>query len=61
MKWLYGRHTYGWSTEQLSYYISLMGGSRTIFLLFLLPSMYHGFSSFLTLTLYFSVYLSLQA
>ena len=38
MKYLYARHTYQWDTEQLSYYISTLGGFRAIFLLFLLPS-----------------------
>jgi len=37
MKYLYARHIYGWNAEQLSYYISFMGGSRAMFLLFLLP------------------------
>ncbi|PPQ75439.1 hypothetical protein CVT24_013023, partial [Panaeolus cyanescens] len=39
IKYLYAAHVYGWNAEQLSYYISAMGGSRAIFLLFLLPSL----------------------
>ncbi|KAF8806993.1 hypothetical protein BYT27DRAFT_7190702 [Phlegmacium glaucopus] len=38
IKYLYAQHTYEWGAEQLSYYISLMGGSRAMFLLFLLPT-----------------------
>jgi hypothetical protein len=37
MKYLYAGHVYAWGAEQLSYYISFLGGARAIFLLFLLP------------------------
>ncbi|KAF7327804.1 hypothetical protein MKEN_00360200 [Mycena kentingensis (nom. inval.)] len=37
IKYLYSGHVYGWGAEQLSYYISLLGTSRAVFLLFLLP------------------------
>ncbi|KAF8638311.1 hypothetical protein AX17_002331 [Amanita inopinata Kibby_2008] len=39
LKYLYAEHTYGWGAEQLSYYISFLGGARALYLLFLLPSM----------------------
>ena len=64
MKYLYARHIYGWNAEQLSYYISFMGGSRAMFLLFLLPSaLYHDCSSFYVLNcyVYSSAHLFLQA
>lgn len=38
MKYLYARSTYQWGAEKLSYYISMLGGIRAIYLLFLLPS-----------------------
>ncbi|KAJ7707662.1 major facilitator superfamily domain-containing protein [Mycena rosella] len=37
IKYLYAGHVYGWGAEQLSYYISLLGTSRALFLLFALP------------------------
>lgn len=37
LKYLYAVHIYGWGAEQLSYYISFMGGARAAFLLLLLP------------------------
>ncbi|KAG7451200.1 uncharacterized protein BT62DRAFT_406404 [Guyanagaster necrorhizus] len=37
LKYLYAVHVYGWGAEQLSYYISFMGGARATFLLLLLP------------------------
>ncbi|KAF7330890.1 MFS general substrate transporter [Mycena venus] len=37
IKYLYGSHIYSWDAEQLSYYISFMGGGRALFLLFVLP------------------------
>ena len=37
LKYLYAEHTYGWGAEQLSYYISFLGGARALFLLFVLP------------------------
>ncbi|KAJ7723459.1 major facilitator superfamily domain-containing protein [Mycena maculata] len=37
IKYLYGSHVYDWGPEQLSYYISAMGGGRALFLLFLFP------------------------
>ncbi|KAF8656267.1 hypothetical protein AX16_002703 [Volvariella volvacea WC 439] len=37
LKYLYAVHVYGWTAEQLSYYISFLGGARATFLLFLLP------------------------
>ena len=53
MKYLYARHSYGWGAEQLSYYISFMGGSRAMFLLFVLPSkLYHSYSCFFMLNSY---------
>ncbi|KAF9565265.1 MFS general substrate transporter [Agrocybe pediades] len=39
IKYLYAVHTYGWSAEQLGYYISFMGAGRAVWLLFLLPSL----------------------
>ncbi|KAL0954449.1 hypothetical protein HGRIS_003425 [Hohenbuehelia grisea] len=39
IKYLYATHIYGWSAEQLSYYISFLGGFRATFLLFILPFM----------------------
>ncbi|KAF7312240.1 hypothetical protein MIND_00237000 [Mycena indigotica] len=38
IKYLYAGHVYGWGAEQLSYYISLLGSTRAIYLLFILPS-----------------------
>ncbi|KAF8896306.1 major facilitator superfamily-domain-containing protein [Infundibulicybe gibba] len=38
LKYLYAEHVYGWGAEQLSYYISFIGGARAVFLLFLLPT-----------------------
>ncbi|PFH53010.1 hypothetical protein AMATHDRAFT_118707, partial [Amanita thiersii Skay4041] len=38
LKYLYAEHIYSWGAEQLSYYISFMGGARALYLLFLLPS-----------------------
>ncbi|KAK0204888.1 major facilitator superfamily domain-containing protein [Desarmillaria ectypa] len=37
LKYLYAVHVYGWGAEQLSYYISFLGGARAAFLLLLLP------------------------
>ncbi|KAJ7086686.1 major facilitator superfamily domain-containing protein [Mycena epipterygia] len=37
IKYLYGSHVYSWGPEQLSYYISFMGGGRALFLLFVFP------------------------
>ncbi|KAJ3500851.1 hypothetical protein NLJ89_g9607 [Agrocybe chaxingu] len=37
IKYLYATHTFDWGPEQLSYYISFMGGARAVFLLFILP------------------------
>ncbi|KAF7374855.1 hypothetical protein MSAN_00371500 [Mycena sanguinolenta] len=37
IKYLYAGHVYGWGPEQLSYYISLLGTTRAVFLLFALP------------------------
>ncbi|KAJ7265947.1 major facilitator superfamily domain-containing protein, partial [Mycena haematopus] len=37
IKYFYGTHIYSWGPEQLSYYISFMGGGRAVFLLFVLP------------------------
>ncbi|KAF7316815.1 hypothetical protein HMN09_00414600 [Mycena chlorophos] len=37
VKYLYGGHVYGWGAEQLSYYISLLGSSRAVYLLVVLP------------------------
>ncbi|RDB26264.1 putative membrane protein C14C4.07 [Hypsizygus marmoreus] len=37
VKYLYAEHVYGWGAEQLSYYISFIGGARAMFLLFLMP------------------------
>ncbi|KAJ7477275.1 major facilitator superfamily-domain-containing protein [Mycena galericulata] len=37
IKYLYGKHVYSWGPEQLSYYISFMGGGRALFLLFVFP------------------------
>ncbi|KAF8968180.1 hypothetical protein BDZ97DRAFT_1916391 [Flammula alnicola] len=39
IKYLYAVHTYGWGAEQLSYYISFMGGGRAVWLLFGLPTL----------------------
>jgi len=38
LKYLYAGHVYAWGPEQLSYYISFLGGASAIFLLFILPS-----------------------
>ncbi|KAJ7929072.1 major facilitator superfamily domain-containing protein [Mycena leptocephala] len=37
IKYLYAGHVYSWGPEQLSYYISFMGGGRALFLLFVFP------------------------
>ena len=37
LKYLYAAHTYGWGPDELSYYVSFMGGSRALFLLLILP------------------------
>ncbi|KAI0648814.1 MFS general substrate transporter [Trametes meyenii] len=37
LKYLYAEHVYAWGAEQLSYYISLMGFSRALHLLLVLP------------------------
>ncbi|EMD33326.1 hypothetical protein CERSUDRAFT_57074 [Gelatoporia subvermispora B] len=37
IKYLYAEHIYNWGAEQLSYYISLMGGARAIHLLLIMP------------------------
>ncbi|KAF9485211.1 MFS general substrate transporter [Pholiota conissans] len=39
IKYLYATHTYGWGPEQLSYYISFMGGGRAVWLLVGLPTL----------------------
>ncbi|KAF5327664.1 hypothetical protein D9619_004865 [Psilocybe cf. subviscida] len=39
IKYYYATHTYGWDSQELSYYISFMGGGRALWLLFLLPSL----------------------
>lgn len=38
IKYLYAEHVYGWGTEQLSHYISFLGGARAMYLLLLLPT-----------------------
>ncbi|KAJ3824680.1 major facilitator superfamily domain-containing protein [Lentinula raphanica] len=38
IKYLYVVHTYNWAADQLSYYISYLGGLRALGLLFILPS-----------------------
>ncbi|KAJ7126951.1 major facilitator superfamily domain-containing protein [Mycena epipterygia] len=37
IKYLYAGHVYGWGPAQLGYYISMLGTSRAVFLLFALP------------------------
>ncbi|KAJ7104103.1 major facilitator superfamily-domain-containing protein [Mycena belliarum] len=37
IKYLYAGHVYGWAAETLGYYISLLGTSRSFFLLFAFP------------------------
>ncbi|CAL1715812.1 unnamed protein product [Somion occarium] len=37
IKYLYAEHVYGWGAEQLSYYISFMGGARALHLLLIMP------------------------
>ncbi|KAF5359873.1 hypothetical protein D9756_003450 [Leucocoprinus leucothites] len=37
LKYLYAEHVYGWGAEQLSWYISYLGGVRAIALLLVLP------------------------
>ncbi|KAJ6531834.1 major facilitator superfamily domain-containing protein [Mycena capillaripes] len=37
IKYLYAGHVYGWGPEQLSYYISFLGTTRAMFLMFALP------------------------
>ncbi|KAK7033161.1 major facilitator superfamily-domain-containing protein [Favolaschia claudopus] len=37
IKYLYAGHVYGWGPVSLSYYISLLGTTRAVFLLFALP------------------------
>ncbi len=37
LKYLYAEHIYGWGAEQLSWYISYLGGMRAISLLLVLP------------------------
>jgi len=37
IKYMYAVHVFGWSAEQLSYYISWLGGLRAVHLLFVLP------------------------
>ncbi|TFK75207.1 MFS general substrate transporter [Pluteus cervinus] len=37
LKYLYAVHIYGWNAEQLSYYVSFLGGARATLLLILLP------------------------
>ncbi|KAJ4477211.1 major facilitator superfamily domain-containing protein [Lentinula aciculospora] len=43
IKYLYVVHTYNWAADQLSYYISYLGGLRALGLLFLLPSIIANF------------------
>jgi hypothetical protein len=43
MKYLYAGHVYAWGVEQLSYYMSFIGGARAVFLLFLLPCKFFAF------------------
>jgi hypothetical protein len=38
IKYLYAVHTYNWAADQLSYYISYLGGLRALGLLFLFPT-----------------------
>ncbi|KAH8112649.1 MFS general substrate transporter [Phellopilus nigrolimitatus] len=37
LKYLYAEHVFGWEAEQLSYYITLVGGARAVHLLFIMP------------------------
>ncbi|THH21256.1 hypothetical protein EW146_g240 [Bondarzewia mesenterica] len=37
LKYLYAEHVFGWGAEQLSYYISFVGGARAVHLLFVMP------------------------
>ncbi|KAI5118105.1 hypothetical protein M0805_005212 [Coniferiporia weirii] len=37
LKYLYAEHVFGWEAEQLSYYITLVGGMRAVHLLFIMP------------------------
>ncbi|KAF9449523.1 MFS general substrate transporter [Macrolepiota fuliginosa MF-IS2] len=37
LKYLYAEHVYGWGAEQLSWYISFLGGMRAVALLLVLP------------------------
>ncbi|KAL1742863.1 major facilitator superfamily domain-containing protein [Schizophyllum fasciatum] len=37
LKYLYAEHVFGWGAEQLSYYISMLGGTRAVALLFIMP------------------------
>ncbi|KAI0049921.1 hypothetical protein FA95DRAFT_1556236 [Auriscalpium vulgare] len=37
IKYLYAEHMFGWNAEQLSYYISTVGGTRALNLLFIMP------------------------
>ncbi|TRM68665.1 major facilitator superfamily domain-containing protein [Schizophyllum amplum] len=37
LKYLYAEHVYGWGAEQLSYYISMLGGTRAVVLLLIMP------------------------
>ncbi|KAI0059215.1 MFS general substrate transporter [Artomyces pyxidatus] len=37
IKYMYAEHVFGWSAEQLSYYISWVGGARALHLLFVMP------------------------
>jgi MFS family permease len=37
IKYLYAQHVYGWGSEELSWYIFLAGGLRSLTLLFLVP------------------------
>ncbi|KJA22926.1 hypothetical protein HYPSUDRAFT_138336 [Hypholoma sublateritium FD-334 SS-4] len=46
IKYLYATHTYGWGAEQLSYYISFMGGGRALWLLCGLPGMFSSLIGF---------------
>ncbi|OCB90204.1 MFS general substrate transporter [Sanghuangporus baumii] len=37
LKYLYAEHVFAWEAEQLSYYITFVGGARAVHLLFLMP------------------------
>ncbi|KAI0782329.1 major facilitator superfamily domain-containing protein [Abortiporus biennis] len=43
IKYLYAGHVYGWGAEQLSYYISFVGGLRAVHGLFIMPYLINAF------------------